>query len=277
MKLKLFSYASDTTFVHQLSGLTKLVCFLILTFTVMYTYDVRIMLAVMAFSCILFAVSHISFHQVKALFAYLFVFILLNSLIGYLFNPTYGCELYGTYHELFRFTPHYVVTTEQLFYQFSKMIKYMCIIPLGLIFFFTTHPSEFASSLNKAGVPYKGAFSVSLTLRYFPDIQRQFTDISQAQQARGLDMSRKEKLLTRVKNVLMVVSPLIFSTLDRVEYISNAMELRGFGKHKTRTWYVYKKLSRNDYISIIVCLLFAALTAYVAIYINHSRFYNPFI
>ncbi|CDO02826.1 ABC-type cobalt transport system, permease component CbiQ [Oceanobacillus picturae] len=31
--------------------------------------------------------------------------------------------------------------------------------------------------------------------------------------------------------------PLIFSSLERIEVISNAMELRGFGKKKKRTWY----------------------------------------
>ena len=38
----------------------------------------------------------------------------------------------------------------------------------------TTHPSQFASSLNQIGVPYKIAYSVSLTLRYIPDLQEEF-------------------------------------------------------------------------------------------------------
>ena len=64
-------------------------------------------------------------------------------------------------------------------------------IPLGLIFIFTTNPSEFASSLNHIGVPYKVCTTLSLTLRYFPDIIRDYTNISLAQQARGIELSKK--------------------------------------------------------------------------------------
>ena len=63
-----------------------------------------------------------------------------------------------------------------------------------------TDPSEFAASLNKIGVNYKIAYSVSIALRYIPDVQRDYKDISFAQQARGIDMSSKEKLSKRIKN-----------------------------------------------------------------------------
>ena len=277
MKVNFFSYNDENTFIHSLSGVTKLLCFLILSFVVMYTYDVRIMLVVGAFSIWLFKVSKISFKQIRFLLIYLIVFIILNAIITYLFEPTQGNSIYGTYTEIYRFSEHYVVTLEQLFYLGSKMVKYLCIIPLGLIFFCTTNPSEFASSLNHAKVPYKGAYAVSLTLRYFPDIARQFTDISNAQQARGLDMSAKEKPLQRLKNILMVISPLIFSTLDRVEMIGNAMDLRGFGKYATRTWYSSRKSGKQDVIAIMVCLGFVVVTAIVSIFITKGRFYNPFI
>lgn len=277
MKVSFFSYNDENTFIHRLSGVTKLICFLILSFVVMYTYDVRIMLVVGAFSIWLFMVSKVSFKQIRFLLAYLIVFIVLNAIITYLFEPTQGNGIYGTYHEIYRFSEHYVVTLEQLFYLFSKVVKYLCVIPLGLIFFCTTNPSEFASSLNHAKVPYKGAYAVSLTLRYFPDIARQFTDISNAQQARGLDMSGKAKPMQRLKNILMVISPLIFSTLDRVDMIGNAMDLRGFGKYPTRTWYSYRKSGKEDFIAICVCLLFVVVTAYVSIFVTKGRFYNPFI
>jgi energy-coupling factor transport system permease protein len=128
------------------------------------------------------------------------------------------------------------LTYEQLFYQVTKMFKYASVIPLGMIFLLTTNPSEFASSLNGIHVNYKAAYAVALTLRYFPDIQRDYTDIYLSQQARGLELSKKAKFFDRFKNSLLIVIPLIFSTLDRVELISNAMDLRGFSKDRTRTW-----------------------------------------
>jgi energy-coupling factor transport system permease protein len=127
------------------------------------------------------------------------------------------------------------------------------------------------------GVPYKASYAVALTLRYFPDIQRDYRDISQAQQARGLDLSRKVKFVSRVKNSLLIIIPLIFSSLDRIELISNAMDLRGFGKSRTRTWYSTRKFTRQDWFAIILSGLIFFGSISVSIFINHSRFYNPFI
>ena len=48
-------------------------------------------------------------------------------------------------------------------------------------------------------------------------------------------MSRKQNLVKRLKSASAILIPLILSSMDRIEVISNAMELRGFGKGKKRT------------------------------------------
>ena len=70
--------------------------------------------------------------------------------------------------------------------------------------------------------------------------------------------------------------PLIFSSLDRIESISSAMELRAFGKNKKRTWYNGRKFEKGDYITITIATILLVM-AIVAIKINNGRFYNPFI
>jgi energy-coupling factor transport system permease protein len=275
-KMKIFSYNTADTLIHRLSGLTKLVCFLFLTFAVMYSYDIRVFLAMMVFSVILMWVSLIRYSQIRAMVIYVLIFLVTNAVISFFFSPEYGTTIYGTHHEFARVFG-VSLTYEQLFYQVSVFFKYASVVPLGMIFLLTTNPSEFASSLNGIGVPYKAAFAVSLTLRYFPDIQRDYHDIYLAQQARGLELSKKAKFIDRFKNSLLIVIPLIFSTLDRVELISNAMDLRGFSKSKTRTWYTSRKLSRQDFTAIGVSAMIFIATICVSIFINHSRFYNPFI
>jgi energy-coupling factor transport system permease protein len=276
MKMKLFSYNLADTFIHRLSGLTKLICFLFLTFAVMYSYDIRVILAVMVFSILLMRVAQIQFSQIRLMVIYVLIFIVTNAVISFFFSPEFGTSIYGTKHEFARVFG-ISLTYEQLFYQVTKMFKYASVIPLGMIFLLTTNPSEFASSLNGIGVNYKAAVAVALTLRYFPDIQRDYQDIYLAQQARGLELSSKAKFIDRFKNSLLIVIPLIFSTLDRVEVISNAMDLRGFSKSKTRTWYASRKLSRQDVLALVVSGLIFIATVCVSIFINRSRFYNPFI
>lgn len=193
----------------------------------------------------------------------------------YLFAPGYGESIYGSKTVLLEGIGPFYLTSQELFYLFNLSLKYFSTVPLAILFLVTTNPSQFASSLNQIGVPYKVAYAVSLTLRYIPDVQEEFHMIKISQEARGLELSKKAKLLDRIKGNLQIIIPLIFSSLDRIDLVSTAMELRRFGKHSKRTWYTYKRLSRNDFITILLALLI--LLASLALFVlNKGRFYNPF-
>ena len=104
MKAKLFDYIEKDNFVFNLSGMTKLLCFLILTFTVMYSYDARVILPILVFSFWVLHLSEIRFSQIKIMLYYVLVFIAINFVLTFLFSPQYGVELYGTRHELVSLT-----------------------------------------------------------------------------------------------------------------------------------------------------------------------------
>ncbi len=277
MKARLFSYNFVNTYIHRLSGLTKLACFLFLTFAVMFSYDLRVIMVILVISTCLMVISRIRFSQIRTMVWYVAGFLLINAILTYFFAPEYGVSIYKTRHELVDLFGKYSLTSEQLFYQLTQVMKYASVIPLGMIFILTTNPSEFASSLSGVGVNYKISFAVSLTLRYFPDIQRAYTDISQAQQARGMEMSAKANPWKRFKSALLIIIPLIFSTLERIDLITNAMDLRGFGKRNKRTWYIRKTMNHEDWTALLFCAFLFFGTLAVSTYINHSRFYNPFI
>ena len=116
---------------------------------------------------------------------------------------------------------------------------------------------------------------MALALRYIPDIQRVYRDISQAQQARGTEMSRKTSFINRLKAASTILIPLILSSMERIETISNAMELRGFGKKAKRTWYSSRPFSKAD----ILCMVSAALLlvlSFTLTFLNGGRYFNPF-
>ena len=93
----------------------------------------------------------------------------------------------------------------------------------------------------------------------------------------AIDMvNGKAKLMSRIKSTASIIFPLIFTSIGRIDTISNAMELRGYGKYKKRTWYMGRKLQRNDYLCIALVLGFAVV-ALVITYHDGSRFYNPFV
>ena len=274
--INIFNYTDRPSPIHRLTGATKLVCLLLWSLASMVTYDTRILAAMPVISIALFAVSKIKLKDVKFMLWVTVVFMVLNNVMVFVFSPRHGVSIYGTETILFTIAGPYVVTAEQLFYHLNLILKYLAAIPMLLLFVCTTEPSEFAASMNRIGVNYKIAYSVSLALRYIPDIQREYHDISQSQQARGIEMSKKESLGKRLKAASAILIPLILSSMDRIEVIANAMELRSFGKEKKRTWYRAKPFRAADVLCMAGCALLLALSIASTVVMG-TRFYNPFV
>ena len=272
----LFNYIDRPSPIHRLTGACKLVCLITWSLAAMTSFYTPLLCLLTVASFVLFRVAKLRLKDISFMLGIMLVYILLNNVLIFLFSPTHGTTLDGTQTVLFRIAGPYVVTAEQLFYHLNVILKNACTIPIVLLFVCTTNPSEFAASLNRIGVSYRVSYAVALALRYIPDIQREFRDISLAQQARGTEMSKKASLVNRLKAASSILIPLILSSMERIETISNAMELRGFGQGKKRTWYSGRTFSKMDLLAMAICvglmLLSLALT-----YLNGGRYFNPFV
>ncbi len=273
---KLLSYEKKDTWIDGLCGVTKLIYFLLWSVASMLTYDTRVLLVMLVLSLIVFKISKTTWAQVGTVFKFIMFFLCVNLLAIYLFSPDQGTEIYGTRTVIAELGGRYDLTKEQLFYEFNVMLKYFTIIPSVFIFIVSTNPSEFAASLSRIGVSYKVGYAISIALRYIPDVQDDYRTIKNAQAARGIEMSDKASLGTRIKNTVAILFPLVFTSMDRIDVVSNAMELRGFGKKKKRSWYMGRKLQKLDYVVIVASVIFTVVALAVT-YADGSRFYNPFV
>ena len=274
--INLFNYIERPSPIHRLTGACKLIALITWSIALMTTFYTPLLIAMTLASFVLFKVAKLKIKDVSFVIALMCVYIILNNVLIYVFSPVHGTGIYDSYTLLFKIAGPYVVTAEQLFYHLNVILKTVCTIPIVLLFVCTTNPSEFAASLSKIGVSYRIGYAVALALRYIPDIQREYHDISLAQQARGTEMSKKASLVNRLKAASTILIPLILSSMERIETISNAMELRGFGKGKKRTWYSGRKFAAADIISIAVCVLLMIASLLIT-YFNGSRYFNPFI
>lgn len=273
---KLLSYEKKDTWIDGLCGVTKLIYFLLWSVASMLTYDTRVLLVMLVLSLIVFKISKTTWAQVGTVFKFIMFFLCVNLLAIYLFSPNQGTAIYGTRTVIAELGGRYDLTKEQLFYEFNVMLKYFTIIPSVFIFIVSTNPSEFAASLSRIGVSYKVGYAISIALRYIPDVQDDYRTIKNAQAARGIEMSDKASLGTRIKNTVAILFPLVFTSMDRIDVVSNAMELRGFGKKKKRSWYMGRKLQKLDYVVIVASVIFTVVALAVT-YADGSRFYNPFV
>ena len=272
----ILSYIERDSVIHKLTGTTKLIFFIFWSIAAMVTYDTRVLITMFFAGCLLFYISRLKWREIRFALIFMFVLMAINMVGIFLFSPEQGVEIYQTRHELIHLFWRYTVTLEQLFYMFNFMMKYMAVIPVALLFILATNPSEFAASHAGIGVNYRIAYAVAIALRYIPDVQKDFREISQAQQARGIDLSKKDSFIDRMKNSSAILFPLVLASLHRIEVISNAMELRGFGKMKKRTWIVGRKLSLRDYVALGMAVITVVFSMVVTFY-DGSRFYNPFL
>lgn len=267
-------YQPGTSWIHGLTGASKFLFFLLTSVAAMITYDTRLLLAIALVSLVALRLSRISWKSIRWVIYFASFFAVMNLLMVYLFAPEYGVEIYGSRHVIWAGIGPYSLTQEQLFYLANLFLKYVATLPLALVFLLTTHPSQFAASLNQIGVSYRIAYAVSLTLRYIPDVQEDFVMIRKSQQARGLDLSSKQPLVARIRGNALILFPLILTSLERIETISRAMELRRFGKEKRRTWYWTQAWSWQDYLLVGIAVLSLLLALYL-MWVQGSRFYNP--
>lgn len=273
--INLFNYIERPSPIHKLTGASKLIALLMFSISTMTNFYTPFLAVVAVIALVLFRVSKIRLREVSFLVGVVTVFMLMNNVLIFLFSPEHGVSLYGSRHVLLSFGGRYAVTQEHLFYHPNLLLKYLCTIPVVILFVCTTNPSEFAASLNRIGVSYRISYAVALALRYIPDIQREYRDISRAQQARGVEMSKKATLIKRLKAASAILIPLVLSSLERIEVVSNAMELRRFGKAKQRTWYAGRDFTKWDYLAIAFSVLLMAVSMLLT-FLNGSRFYNPF-
>lgn len=270
------SYVERDSVIHRMTGTTKLFFFLFWSIAAMITYDTRVLVGMFLFGCVMFKISKLKWKEISFALIFMFTLMAINIIGIYVFAPEQGVEIYGTRHVLAELFWRYSITLEQLFYMFNFLMKYMAVIPVALLFIMTTNPSEFAASMNRIGISYRIGYAVAIALRYIPDVQRDYREISQAQQARGISLGKEEKTLDRIKNSAAILFPLVLSSIQRIETISNAMELRGFGKHKKRTWIMARPMEKRDYVGMIIGIAILAVSVSM-IMVNGGRYFNPFL
>ena len=272
---RVLSYEEKDTWIHRLSGVTKLLFFLLWSITSMISYDTRVLLVALVCSLIIFAISEDEVEAGRYGIQVHHVFLVINLIAIFFFSPGQGTKIYGTETPIVHLFGHYTLTKEQLFYEFNVMVKYLTVIPAVFMFIVWQRiRANLAASLNRVGVSYKDRLLRGECAPVYSGCRM----ILQGKRpgGEGIEMSGKAKLGDRIKNVAAIIFPLVFSSMDRIDVVSNAMELRGFGKHKKRTWYMGKPLAAADYAVLIVTAAFSAVALMIT-FSNGSRFYNPFV
>lgn len=253
------------TFLDKLSGTTKVRLFFALVILLVVTWDFRILFPVLIASFVGLISIKPNWKLVGGLLTFIVAVNLFNLFLIWVVSPDYGRNIVGGSTLLFTFSSRYILTAETLWYFLIRFTKFMATFTVSLTFIQAITPSEIAAGLYSIKVPYKVATIVSIAFRYIPDITRDFSDIKISMQARGMELdSKRTGLLTRLKQNVLILVPLIIISFERVGNIANAMDLRGYGKGKTRTYYSEHEETPNDRrMKVVYILLYLAIVAVI--------------
>jgi energy-coupling factor transport system ATP-binding protein len=270
------TYEETDSPLHQLNGVTKFILFLTWIVFCLTTFDIRFLMVSTIISFSLLSLTRIPLRKFSPYIMGMLTVIALNAMFIYLFSPDQGTRYLGS-RTIILGPEHarYSLSAETLFYLVVVCLKYFSIFPMALLFVSITHPSQFASSLNRLGISYRISYAVALALRYLPEVTKSYMHILHAQMARGVDFSSQTPLKKRLSSVGRVITPLVFSSLDRIDVITNAMVLRGFARSKSRTWYMQRKLKSVDFVVMALIMALLAASLYSR-FIGKVMFWYPF-
>mgnify|MGYP000276646576 CR=1 FL=1 len=65
---RILTYSEKDTWIHRLSGVSKMIFFLLWSLTGMLTYDTRVLMVMLICSLVIFKVSHTEWKQVGTVF-----------------------------------------------------------------------------------------------------------------------------------------------------------------------------------------------------------------
>ena len=140
-------------------------------------------------------------------------------------------------------------------------LRLLVIVLLSLSFFITVYPDDISILLDKLKVPKQFSLAFTLSIRFIPSMFQMINDIKDAQMARGLELS-KGGLLTRIKNLIPILTPTIILAIKKSISVAEALETRGIDFKAKRTHIVEYKLRRIDYIYILIIIIVMILTIF---------------
>jgi energy-coupling factor transport system permease protein len=256
-------YINRKSFIHRLNPLTKLLALLCLaTLSVVLVYNIAA-LSIFLFLLLAYYGAGINLRVIVYRLRRLFSFIVLIAFFQLLFMP-YGRLLFFLIPPLLPgIGPYFPITVVGLSNALLLSLRLINIVLTSTLFVATTDPTLLANALTRIGLSYRYAFLLVLTLRLVPLFDQEASTVLNAQKTRGIAIDKGiiRGIYTRIRYTFL---PLIFSALGRVDALTLAMDGRGFGYAKTRTFLRQSKFSSIDWV---LSILFPMISLFLIWYI----------
>lgn len=167
------------------------------------------------------------------------------------------------------------VTTEGLIKAAFMATRIVLMILISTVLTYTTTPTELTDAIESLLSPLKFiglgeavhtlAMMMTIALRFIPTLTDETDKIMSAQKARGADMENGG-ILKRLKALMPILIPLLFSSVRRAYELAEAMDCRCYTGGKGRTRMKKLQPSFRDYIAIAFVVVVCAIIILLRIF-----------
>lgn len=162
------------------------------------------------------------------------------------------------------------ITSEGVNTSLFMMIRIILLFAGTSVLTYTTSPIVLTDAIERLLSPLKRikfpvhelAMMMSIALRFIPTLIEETDKIISAQKARGAELD-SGNIMTKAKNLIPILIPLLISSFRRAEELATAMECRCYNGGEGRTRLRQMKSGRADYMALFVTIMFFIFTVII--------------
>jgi len=257
------SYKRGNSLFHRMTPFSKLLFVLSVSFVAIFNTNLYVGAGLFVF-CFLFAtfLTGVPLKQYWALGKIILPFILILAVV---FPFFYGGQATVGSDTIAIRTPIKDLTWAALGFGALLALRFLALGMAGLAFAFTTHPTDLVQNLSKRGWDYRLVHAPVLGLILFPSFLKLGREISITQRIRDLGQNTNwfKRKWIRIKHLAFAMLVL---GLRNGQTQAMALDIRGYGAHKTRTF--MRELPRHRGGEIFAWVFFVLSMVYLVIQFN---------
>lgn len=116
------------------------------------------------------------------------------------------------------------------------ILRFTGITSAFYLFFSTTETSSFILALRAFGLPYRAALTVTISLRYIPDMFTTYNRITDAHKLRIAGIGENNRSFrSRIKRLFPVLISVLIHAVKSIPALAMALDSKGLGRQNPRT------------------------------------------
>lgn len=267
--IALGKYIPGSSFIHKLDPRNKILIMILLMVAIFWDVGTLRFPLYIVLSIFIYVLLRISGISIKTIFKSLkpMMFMMVFLFIINMFVYQEGYVLFTI--PFLNFTLYLESITQTLFI----IIRLALMLAVTTILTTTTKPLDMTYGLEWYMSPLKVirfpaheiSMTISIALRFIPTILEETERIIKAQKSRGVDLE-EGKLKEKIGAIISLLIPLLISSFQRSEELSDAMEARGYNPSAKRTRYRVLKFKLSDSFAALITVILLTLVILLEVY-----------